>query len=87
MTAFRTGNIDRMTSVGAGPNDADDLFKINPDLPFQVSPWMQYNRNWICFHYKNPIFQDVRVRRAMSMALDRQKIVTEARTRKQRDVI
>lgn len=72
IAALRTGQIHRTGRVfGAiSPSEKDTIQKTSPDMVFYespnvISPWMQLNTR------EGSPFKDVRVRRAVSLALDR----------------
>lgn len=73
LTAFRTGNVDT-----TGFNDADELdtmVKSVPNAYYVVSPhWATY-QNQVLLQWNNPLFKDVRIRQALSMAIDRKDLV------------
>ena len=72
-SAFRTGQIDTWSTSGDAVEFAD-LLATNPESIIQViAPTATYQRMEL--QMKNPLFQDVRVRRALNMALDRPKMV------------
>lgn len=71
--ALRTGNIDMWS--GAGKEDLDDLLATTPNLQVQVSAYdPAYNYGIVLNHNYVP-FKDVRVRRALSMAINRKEVV------------
>lgn len=71
--AFRTKQIDFYYSR-SGREELEDILATNPDVVIHVqAPTASYNR--IELQLKDPLFQDIRVRRALNMALDRPKMV------------
>jgi ABC-type transport system substrate-binding protein len=73
LAAFRTRQID-FTSV-TDRIQLEDLLATNPDILVQVyAPNTTYSGPW-CLQMKDPLLQDVRVRRALSLAINRQEMV------------
>jgi ABC-type transport system substrate-binding protein len=73
VAAFRTGQIDYMSP---GTIDLlEDLLATNPNILVHVQPFWGTYQLYFVFQHKNPVWQDVRVRRALSMALDRKKVI------------
>ena len=71
--AFRTGQTDGWWTWGESTAFAD-MLATNPESIIQMTaPTATYQR--LELNNKNPLFQDVRVRRALNMALDRPKMV------------
>ena len=72
--ALRSGQID-FTSVGDFV-DVQDLLSTNPELTVQVqAPNTTYGPySWVLNH-RDPLFQDVRVRRALNLALNRREMI------------
>jgi peptide/nickel transport system substrate-binding protein len=68
--AYRTGQIDAIAFAGDRVA-MDDLLSTNPDSVVHVTPNAPACHVWYLFQHNNPVFQDVRVRRALSMAVDR----------------
>jgi len=73
VAAFRAGQIDYAYSIAASKRELDDLVRSMPDLqvniPAAVNTVLAFAMN-----LSNPKFQDVRVRRALSLAIDRKMI-------------
>ena len=70
--AYRTAQIDMYNTNEA--TEFEDMLATNSDSIVQVSaPTATYNR--IDLNWKNPLFKDVRIRRALNMAIDRQAMV------------
>ena len=74
LSALRTGKIDKMSNVF--PEEAHSLMKTNPELKYvscidaQAYPGVSWRMN------EGP-FADIRVRKAMSMAIDRKAIIRD----------
>lgn len=73
-TELRTGNVHLITLVGVKDFAALDQM---PSLRGIVMPGRQYS--FIAWNTKRPLFDDVRFRRALSFAIDRQEIVNVLR--------
>ena len=73
--ALRGGEVDSWFATGIRPKRVLDLLDDQPDL--QVAANMEWGlTHWRAFlQHNNPLFKDVRVRRALSMAVDRREIV------------
>jgi ABC-type transport system substrate-binding protein len=71
---FRTGNVDYAYGAVANVRDVQTLLSTNPQTVVQVQP-VQAPTFTIRLNLKNPKFQDERVRQAMMLALDRDRIV------------
>ncbi|MBI2909121.1 MAG: ABC transporter substrate-binding protein [Chloroflexi bacterium] len=72
ISAFRTGKVE-MTGKATGamtPNQMESLAKDNPGLKFYPSTTL--TGSWFFMNTRKPPFQDQRVRKAVSLALDRQ---------------
>lgn len=72
---FRTGQID-LISTGE-VTVLEDILATNPQSMVQVTAVSPSFHQMIVLQHKNPLFQDVRVRRALSMALDRNLIIQQ----------
>lgn len=66
--ALRTGKVDFMPTVGV--DDADQLMKTAPKLQYVASPSNQGRGTPAFMRIDKPPFNDVRVRRAMNIAID-----------------
>ncbi len=71
ITQLRSGEIDVMESIP--PGEVADLEKNHPELRIFKFPTRAYG--YIGWNAKNPLFKDIQVRRALTMAIDRQKII------------
>ncbi len=75
LAAFRAGQVEYGYSVAAAKSEVDALLKSNPGLqinhPALVNSTLPFGMN-----ASNPKFQDVRIRRALSLAIDRKAINT-----------
>jgi peptide/nickel transport system substrate-binding protein len=75
LAAFRTGQLDLGVSVGTTASDLQELFKTNPDI--QVTATAPVNVVFsVGFNLDKPVYQDERVRRAFSLAMNREEIIT-----------
>lgn len=79
-SAFRTKQIDYTVAGGmagqANKSALDDLLTTNPDMVIQVTEQSPDDRLWFRFQHRPPSpLRDIRLRRAISMAIDRRKIV------------
>ena len=72
--AFRAGQIDYPHGGATAKVDADILLKSNPDIRISNNPVFNVSSGF-AFNLENPKFKDIRVRRAISMALDRPGII------------
>jgi ABC-type transport system substrate-binding protein len=74
LAAFRAKQIDFGYTVGSNPQDLDTLLKTNPDV--QAAATQPVNSTFaISFNLDNPKWQDVRIRRASSLAVDRNELI------------
>jgi peptide/nickel transport system substrate-binding protein len=74
LAAFRGKQIDFGYVVGTTPQDLETLLKTNPDVQAQAAR-PQNGTFAISFNLDNPKWQDVRVRRAVSLTMDRNEII------------
>jgi peptide/nickel transport system substrate-binding protein len=76
---LRGQSVDAADLGGALPSRIDDLLKANPKLKVTTQAEWAVTPTRVTWNWKNnPVFADVRVRQALSMALDRQNIVNVA---------
>jgi len=69
LAAFRSGQVDYRNTIMPF-NEFQDLLSTNPDSVIQIhAPNSNYGGSW-GFNLKNPPLDDVRVRRAMQMAIN-----------------
>jgi len=68
LAAFRAGNLD---ARAIGITDQESVKKSNPELKWYV-PFVTTGSSFLWYNVSKPPFDDVRVRQAISMALDRQ---------------
>ncbi len=73
LAALRTGKLDIQELVD--PDDAKSLMKTNPELKYKEK--LLHNANTIHMRNDTKPFDDVRVRKALAMAIDRQAIVND----------
>lgn len=71
LTQVRSGEIDCMEALP--PGEVDNLKSNNPDLRIFTFPTRQYN--YIGWNGEHPFFAGKRIRRALTMAIDRKKII------------
>jgi peptide/nickel transport system substrate-binding protein len=77
IAALRAGERDTIPDGISYLDVFNEVKKSLPDSYFVVSPhWATY-QTWIMFQWNNPLFKDPRVRRALSMAIDRKAIVAQ----------
>ncbi|MBI2907442.1 MAG: hypothetical protein HYX92_07310 [Chloroflexi bacterium] len=74
-SAFRTGKVNMTGKQMAAltPEETERLKKENSELTFHRSPTLQ--GSWVILNTRRPPFQDQRVRKAVSLAFDRQAAV------------
>src|SRR5262245_39056429 len=73
LTALRTGKLDILESIRWSA--VDELKKSAPQL--QWSKWLSMNGQFLAMRVDNKPFDDVRVRRALNMAVNKQEIVKD----------
>jgi ABC-type transport system substrate-binding protein len=73
LAAFRAGQVEFGYVVGSNATDLEQLLKTNPDIQATVGA-QTYSTFAISFNLDNPKYQDVRLRRAVSLAMDRKEI-------------
>lgn len=66
--ALDAGEIDMMFT----PPELQGRYETNPD--FKLYPYVYYTPITMAFNHKHPILQDIKVRQAISMAIDKQTI-------------
>jgi len=69
-TAFRTGKITSLTLDGV---DFDDIIKTRPNM--QYLKYLTTGTTMLGMHYHNPIFKDIRLRKAILLSLDYDNLV------------
>jgi len=73
LAAFRAGNLD--TTGFTDTDEFETIVKSVPNAYYVVQPhWATY-QNALLLQWNNPLFKDVRIRRALSMAIDRKGLV------------
>jgi len=77
IAALRAGQVDTIPDGISYLDVFNDVVKSLPDSQYVVSPHWATFQTWIMFQWNNPIFKDARVRRALSMAIDRKAIVAQ----------
>ncbi|MGD9889961.1 MAG: ABC transporter substrate-binding protein [Dehalococcoidia bacterium] len=73
--AFIAGKIDEYNITFLDPPILDEVLKAAPNSQVVVNTTWAGTPTWIAWNYSNPMFQDVRVRRALSMAIDREGLI------------
>ena len=77
IAALRAGQLDTIPDGISFLDVFNEVVKSLPEAYFVVSPhWATY-QTWIMYQWNNPIFKDPRVRKALSMAIDRKAIVAQ----------
>ncbi|MDE2696339.1 MAG: ABC transporter substrate-binding protein [Chloroflexota bacterium] len=74
LAQFRVGNIDYAYGVVSTVRDLNELLETNPDVQVNFIP-ITYNSISMGINHTLEKYQDVRVRRALAMAVDRQEMV------------
>ncbi len=74
LAQFRVGNIDYAYGVVSTVRDLNELLETNPDVQVNFLP-VTYNTISMGLNNTLAKYQDVRVRRAIAMAIDRQEMV------------
>lgn len=65
---YRANAID-LTNDGGVP--AEQVKQIRQEIPDEIKLWPQLATYFFFYNFRDPVFQDLRVRRALSMAIDR----------------
>lgn len=73
LSAFRTGQVDYIHL--ADVVQLEDILATNPNSVVYVMPRYSHHSIHLLLQWKDPLFQDVRVRRALSMGVDRRKMI------------
>jgi ABC-type transport system substrate-binding protein len=73
--AFIAGKIDEYNITFLDPTILKQVLEAAPNTQVVVNTTWAGTPTWIAWNYNNPLFQDIRVRRALSMAIDREAIV------------
>ena len=74
LAQFRVGNIDYAYSLVSSVRDLNEVLQTNPDVQVNFIP-VTANGLSLGMNLTLPKYQDVRVRRALSLAMDRQEIL------------
>lgn len=77
LTRFRAGEIDMNITTSGFPSQQIEWLKAN--MPGQARIYPYLSVNYAFMNLKRPRFNDVRVRRAMSLAIDRELLMTKVR--------
>ncbi|MBI2761437.1 MAG: ABC transporter substrate-binding protein [Chloroflexi bacterium] len=73
LAAFRSGNLD--TTGFTDTDEFETMVKSVPSAYYVVTPhWATY-QNQVLLQWNNPLFKDVRIRQALSMAINRKELV------------
>ena len=75
VAAFRANQVDYAYSVASSKRDLDELAKSIPGLQVNIPPTVSATIPF-AMNLSNPKFQDVRVRRALSLAMNRPELVS-----------
>lgn len=75
LTQLRSGEIDCMESIP--PAEVDNLRRNNPELQIFHFPTRAYN--YVGWNGAHPLFRSIRIRRALTMAIDRKLIIDNLR--------
>ena len=68
---LRKGSVD--IALNVLPPDTIEVLRDNPNLDIMEAPGTNYQ--YIAFNLKDPLFSDLRIRRALAYAIDREKII------------
>ena len=74
LAQFRVGNIDYSYALVSSVRDLNVVLETNPDVQVNFIP-ITYNGLSLGMNLTLPKYQDVRVRRALSLAIDRQEVL------------
>ena len=74
LAQFRVGNIDYAYGLVSTVRDLNEVLQTNPDVQVNFIP-ITYNSISLGMNHTLEKYQDVRVRRALSLAIDRQEIL------------
>ena len=74
LAQFRVGNIDYSYALVSSVRDLNEVLQTNPDVQVNFIP-ITYNGLSLGMNLTLPKYQDVRVRRALSLAIDRQEVL------------
>jgi peptide/nickel transport system substrate-binding protein len=74
VASFRAGQVEYAYSLVTALSELDSMKKSNPDIQVNMVP-LTYNTFTLAMNLTDPKYQDERVRRAISMAINRKQLV------------
>ncbi|GIW11588.1 MAG: hypothetical protein KatS3mg061_2645 [Dehalococcoidia bacterium] len=76
LRAYEAGEIDTTGKRDMPPSEVDRVMR-DPVLSREVKIFDQSRSTWVCVNHLKPYFGDVRVRKALSLALERDKLINQ----------